>query len=1103
MRTRRMNVGRGSMALGCLALVVGLAACGDDDATGGNNNVNENGNAAACPVGHDEVGPACVPQFDTCPGDNEIPQLGGGCLEIGITQCATGFASDDTGSCEAVLPPAECGPGTMPVLGETTCQPVGVQTCPAGFDDDGQAGCKPVLPTTACGDDELEVLGQTSCQPLGSCGTGTWGNILDDGITIYVDAGSTAGNPDGSTGAPYPTIAAGLGAVTAGGQIAIAPGVYDESVLLGQEIRLTGRCASLVRINGVGAAPAVEVSAAGSDSVIRGVTLSGANEGLVVSGALGVLMEESRVTATGAHGIDVEADGELTLVRVKVELATGRGISFQGSSLDLSECVVQDMGPESDSTQGRGLSGACDSAGTCGAMVVDRSVFQRNRDVAVYHRGTDLTLTDSLIRDSLPQLSDGSGGWALAGRCDPDANVCGTMTVSGVTMLDNREQSFTSVGIATVATDVTIRNTEAGAGGAFGIGLVAFCDPGTGDCGTLLFENGVVDGSREAGALLFGPVVTFRGVVLQNTEGKQSDQTVGPGISMQCMAGGDCGSLRLEDSVVENNRSAGILAGGADLTVVRSVVRDTRPQLSDEDIGTGITAQCDPVAQVCGQVLIDQSIVERNHLTGIGIAGPDAVIRATLVRDTLEDASGEYGIGWGLMLGCDPVVGACGNVRVEGCVIEDNLDSGILGGSSPLRISGTVVRGTVPVPGVGWAADSCWGIGLGCDARGNCGATTITDSVVEQNHAMGIVAGGVELTVERTLVRDTVLINSERTAAIGIMAGCDYDGICAPAAIRDTIIDAVPGAGIEIYGSDGVVERSLIRNVVGSPNVADMFAWGVIGMCAANNPNLCGSLSVSECLFEGNQAAALAAGGTTTVVRSSLVRDTVETEVSNGYGFGFEVSCHAGVCAPVTIEDCGFEGNTGTGILLYNVPATVHRTAVIQTSALQTGVDSASHGYGVSAECTFDVCPNLGVTKCLLRSNSTAGLSVRGYGGFVQGTVIDAVAADPLDGAHGYGVQIAGTVAGAAMNFNVTDCDITDAALAGILFHQASGVVSNTRISGGDFPVVLSTGADANILDNNVLVGNLANEPTWTTVEPAAAPPPDEPVNLGDAPELP
>ncbi len=65
----------------CLAL---LGGCGDGADAGDQ-----------CSAGFAAQGSACVPIFDDCPGPAEIPVLGGGCQQVGVTQCATGFVTDD------------------------------------------------------------------------------------------------------------------------------------------------------------------------------------------------------------------------------------------------------------------------------------------------------------------------------------------------------------------------------------------------------------------------------------------------------------------------------------------------------------------------------------------------------------------------------------------------------------------------------------------------------------------------------------------------------------------------------------------------------------------------------------------------------------------------------------------------------------------------------------------------------------------------------------------------------------------------------------------------------------------------------------------------
>lgn len=540
------------------SLGTSLAACGDDDGANGNNN----GNQGACPTGHAELGPSCVPIFDDCTGLHELPRLGGGCLTVGVTQCATGFVEDGSGGCDPVLPTEACPVGSMPVLGETSCQPVGVRSCAEGFVDDGAAGCEPVLPQAACGPFELEVLGETSCQPLGDCGSGTWGNIADDPGTVYVNAASTSSNPTGSMAEPFPTIAQGVAAVSSGGQVAIADGTYTESVVLDKEARLSGRCASRVEIVGD---PSVLVTTAGGQSVIRGVTLGGTTVGLQVEGA-GVELHESRVAGMGVFGIQVAQNGELSLSRVKLDAITGAAINFYGASMTVFESVVQDTAPHVSGATGaeigRGIRAYCDDTGACGSVTVDRSILQRNHDAGIGAYGVDLVVTESLVRDTAenPYLDFAPSG--IVGACDTVEGLCGTTTIQHTTLLDNSAVAIWLYGVEGVLSDTTVRGTLPRPDGTMGAGVVTLSCAAPDALGSLVVESSALEQNYLHGIFIKGPQTVVRGTSVRNTIGSPDDDIAFPfGVFYACESAARCGAVLLDRTLIESTRTSGILGG--------------------------------------------------------------------------------------------------------------------------------------------------------------------------------------------------------------------------------------------------------------------------------------------------------------------------------------------------------------------------------------------------------------------------------------------------------------------------------------------------------------------------------------------------------------
>ncbi|MFH2008952.1 MAG: right-handed parallel beta-helix repeat-containing protein, partial [bacterium] len=611
---------------GLVALLAALTACGD---SGGN----DNQNTSQCPAGHEPSGPACVPIFDDCPGAAEIPVLGGGCQQVGVTACATGlFESDGAGGCEPILPDHACPPGTMEMLGQTGCQPVGVTQCAAGFESDGEGGCDAILPPgpDPCPSGTIALLGHTTCQPLGDCGTGTWGNIVDDGTTVYVDQTADATGADGSLLAPFVTISAALTAVAPGGQIAVAAGDYTERLAPGAPVRLTGRCAELVTIRGrifvSTPRPPLTLLSSASGSTIRGVTLTGPGEGLLISGAQQVVLSQVQVRDASAIGINLDSDAEADLQRVVVAGCAETGILSSGSALRVEESVVRDTRPTRGTGRyGRGIEVMCSTSGVCGSLLVSASLVSGNRDVGILSSGHDSEVTASVVRDTLPEESSGAFGRGISAMCDSGSGGCGSLRVSSSVVSRNRGTGIIVFDVDTEVTGTVVRDTLADEiTGGGGQGFYASCST-PGACVGLRISSSLVSGNRDTGIIVFGVNTEVTATVVRDTLARESTGEAGQGIWTQCSSAGVCGGLRVSSSLVSGNRDGGVVAFGVEVEVTDSVVRDTLPSQSARDLGQGIWAQC-ASTEVCGSLLVSSSVVSGNRTTGISMAGVDTEV---------------------------------------------------------------------------------------------------------------------------------------------------------------------------------------------------------------------------------------------------------------------------------------------------------------------------------------------------------------------------------------------------------------------------------------------------------------------------------------------
>src|SRR5262249_19538503 len=152
--------------------------------------------------------------------------------------------------------------------------------------------------------------------------------------------------------------------------------------------------------------------------------------------------------------------------------------------------------------------------------------------------------------------------------------------------------------------------------------------------------------------------------------------------------------LTLRTSLVENNHDAGLLVGGSDATVEATVVRGTLPSANaNGGGGGGIVGLVQPGTKARANVTLRAGLLEPNHEVGVVVSGSDATVEATVVRGTLPGADGMGGRGF--EVDDDSFTNERSNVTLRACLVEQNQEVGVAIAGSDATVEATVVRDTV------------------------------------------------------------------------------------------------------------------------------------------------------------------------------------------------------------------------------------------------------------------------------------------------------------------------------------------------------------------------------------------------------------------------
>ncbi len=615
----------------------------------------------------------------------------------------------------------------------------------------------------ACSMGEAHFPGEAGCRAIGEeCPAGDYATTLPTGDRIlYVKAGAPAGG-DGSVGSPYAMLSeVSWLSVTTGTTVAVAKGSYEGTLPLRSGAHVVGACAAETIITGVDAPirSVVTVTNVGVPAVVENLAIVGAPQrgvtveagrsldlrGVLVTGvrSFGVVAVDASTAVTltdvviegtvpdvgrpSADGIDVERGARFEATRVLVArngglgifvagpgsmatltdvvvrgggLATGAGVGDRGvsvmsgaqleasrllvtstaavgilvndpgSSASLSDTIVEATQPRfEDTAASRGI-----EVGWAAHLDASRVLVSDNHDVGVlvHAAGTTVSLTDIVVRDTLPRESDGLGGRGIAAQ--DSAHIEGQrLLVSG-----NHESGlFLASAVATVR-DIVIRNTvpAEGAGGQFGRGIEALLGTTLDATHMLVSENHDIGLS----ATDEGTVVTLTDVIVRDTRPQLSDDSHGRGIAAQT-------SARIEGArvVVDGARETAMMAALGAVVDLRDVT------VTRVERGACVSADCPPeaygygVAALSGTVRLERFQVEGAATCGVFVApiGYVGDLASFVTAPSL-----------------DLVSGVVSESEIGACVQVDAFDFDRLTNDVHYRNNGTNLSATMlPVPG--------------------------------------------------------------------------------------------------------------------------------------------------------------------------------------------------------------------------------------------------------------------------------------------------------------------------------------------------------------------------------------------------------------------
>jgi hypothetical protein len=416
------------------------------------------------------------------------------------------------------------------------------------------------------------------------------------------------------------------------------------------------------------------------------------------------------------QGYNLELSGSL------VELNGEAGVYIDDASVDIVESVVRDSLLDSAGLSGRGI-----YAPAGGFVTVHRSLIERNHTAGIALTDGQAWAASIVVRDTLPDAT-GAYGWGVTSeRC--------TLDLWQSIVEHNRGVGVNVHGYDAWMGSVVVRGTQADQRGLGGWGLVVHADREA-PFGFAHLSHSLVEGNRELGLLADSAEMMVIGVVVRGTQPNDSGD-FGRGVTMEPGPDAPMSTyLLVSGSVIEDNHDVGVFASGGEAIVELSVVRGTQPGPGGVG-GRGIAIQ--PQADVFSSFELATSLLEGNHEAGVSVVGVDALVRESIIRDTLPRADGRFGRGMNVQN--DAALGRVASLTLQSTLIERSYEAGLALFDATAQIEKSIVRDSRAI------ADGRFGDGVLALANDATAGVEVVQSRIEASARAAVSAFGAQVAV--------------------------------------------------------------------------------------------------------------------------------------------------------------------------------------------------------------------------------------------------------------------------------------------------------------------------------------------------------------------
>lgn len=270
----------------------------------------------------------------------------------------------------------------------------------------------------------------------------------------------------------------------------------------------------------------------------------------------------------------------------------------------------------------------------------------------------------------------------------------------------------------------------------------------------------LVERASELGIGIVGGTAVIEETAVRDTAPNPADMRHGRGVEIVEAPMGPATVASLRSVVVERNHDLGVAIGGATVTIDSVLVRDMLPQASDQLGGRGVNVQpiwwANDPQPTRGNLTLTRSVVERSVDLGLFVAGSDANVEHTVIRDTMPIPDGRFGRGLDLEAvdyfvspsDTEPILTDSAALVLRGSLVDRSVDVGVLVSGSRAGIEGVLVRATDKRN-----LTETYGDGISVtDAQGLAADATVSGTLVIDSARAGIGLWGSVLSVGTTVL---------------------------------------------------------------------------------------------------------------------------------------------------------------------------------------------------------------------------------------------------------------------------------------------------------------------------------------------------------------